>query len=454
MKLLKNIGIVFLLIVFICSVLFVPQLISGQKKEEKVKEVVTRDSSEDSRTKLTSAQVAQLYDNNDINIDEHSLPVRSENNDTKTLRKDVTEVVELLFGEDETICEPFKEMVTDSNISYSRSSHRIYMDGQPITLDFVTCSFQKENGYFEILYEDNTKTILDLSCDGIEITLENIEENHLYPEKVDAIISNYYEKQVLLGQDKYDSTVDIFDITEQEQHTYVANLYIRCGFIQHEDPVSTGNTEHDDNLITTPAEEKLIDVPAICQYPELPTGCESVAATMVLQYYKVDITAEEFASDWLACSENFYSSEGKRYGPDPHKVFVGNPFSKKSYGCFAEPIVHAVNRNCTGYTARKITYRSLEQLCEKYIDNDMPLLIWATMNMIEPSAGNTWYLENDTAFTWIAGEHCLVLVGYNTDCYYLNDPISGSMVAYQKDIVEKRFAELGSQAVYISPNES
>ena len=167
MKLLKNISIIFLLIVFICSVLFVPQLISGQKEEEKVKKVVTRDSSVDNRPKLTSAQVAQLYDNNDISVDDHSLPVRSENNDTKTLRKDVTEVVELLFGEDETICESFKEMVTDSNISYSRSSNRIYMDGQPITLDFVTCSFQKENGYFEILYEDDTKTILDLSCDGI-----------------------------------------------------------------------------------------------------------------------------------------------------------------------------------------------------------------------------------------------------------------------------------------------
>ena len=78
--------------------------------------------------------------------------------------------------------------------------------------------------------------------------MENIEENHLYLEKVDAIISNYYEKQVHLGKDKYNSTVDIFDITEQEQHTYVANLYIRCGFIQHEDHVSTGNTEHDDKL--------------------------------------------------------------------------------------------------------------------------------------------------------------------------------------------------------------
>ena len=97
MKLLKNIGIVFLWIVFICSVLLVPQLISGQK-EEKVKEVVARDSSEDNRPKLTSAQVAQLYDINDISIDDHSLPARSENNDTKTLRKDVTEVVEFLFA--------------------------------------------------------------------------------------------------------------------------------------------------------------------------------------------------------------------------------------------------------------------------------------------------------------------------------------------------------------------
>ena len=49
--------------------------------------------------------------------------------------------------------------------------------------------------------------------------------------------------------------------------------------------------------------EKLIVVPPICQYPALPTGCEAVAATMVLQYYDTNITAEEFAESWLACSE-------------------------------------------------------------------------------------------------------------------------------------------------------
>ncbi len=199
--------------------------------------------------------------------------------------------------------------------------------------------------------------------------------------------------------------------------------------------------------------EKLINVPAICQYPELPTGCESVAAAMVLQYYGVNITAEEFASSWLECNENFYSSNGKLYGPDPNEVFAGNPFTYNSYGCFADPIVKAINRSSTNCTAKKIIGNSLEQLCEDYIDNNEPILIWATMNMKESCEGETWYLENGSAFTWISGEHCLVLVGYNDDYYFLNDPMSDSIVAYQKNIVEKRFAELGEQAIYITKDQ-
>ncbi len=196
--------------------------------------------------------------------------------------------------------------------------------------------------------------------------------------------------------------------------------------------------------------EKILDVPALCQYPELPTGCEAVCAAMVLHYYDVNITAQEFASDWLTCSEEFYSSNGKQYGPDPNKVFAGNPFSKNAYGCFAGPIAQAINHNCISCTAEIITGYSLEQLCKEYIDRNSPLLVWATMGMKESSKGNFWLFEDGTDFTWISGEHCLVLIGYNTYYYFLNDPISGSTVAYQKKIVEKRFAELGSQALYIS----
>lgn len=198
--------------------------------------------------------------------------------------------------------------------------------------------------------------------------------------------------------------------------------------------------------------EKHINVPTICQYPELPTGCESVAATMVLQYYGEDISPDEFAFSWLEYSEDFYTSDGNLYGPDPNKVFAGNPFTEYSYGCFAAPIVNAINRNSTNCTARIITDCSLEDLCSEYINNDKPLLIWATMNMKEASVGRSWYLSDGSKFTWTAGEHCLVLVGYNEYCYFLNDHMSGGTVAYPKGIVEKRFKELNEQVVYISPN--
>ncbi len=195
--------------------------------------------------------------------------------------------------------------------------------------------------------------------------------------------------------------------------------------------------------------KKLIDVPTLSQYPELPTGCESVAATMVLQYYGVDITPTEFVVSYLEYSENFYWINGDLYGPDPNKVFAGNPFTTDSYGCFAGPIVNAINGSSSNCKAQKITNKNLEELCTEYIDNDKPLLIWATMSMKESSQGKTWYLDDKTKFTWTAGEHCLVLVGYDDSYYFFNDPMSGSTVAYQKNIVEKRFAEMGNQAIYI-----
>ena len=113
--------------------------------------------------------------------------------------------------------------------------------------------------------------------------------------------------------------------------------------------------------------EVYLEVPQICQYPTLPTGCESVAATMVLQYYGDDIEAESFASSWLTCDSNFYVENGITYGPDPNKVFAGNPFSKSSYGCFAAVIEKAVNDNSSVCQAQMMKGESLKNLCDTYV---------------------------------------------------------------------------------------
>ena len=195
--------------------------------------------------------------------------------------------------------------------------------------------------------------------------------------------------------------------------------------------------------------EQMIDVPVLCQYPTLPTGCESVAATMVLRYYGDGIAAEDFARDWLSCRDGFYRSGGRLYGPDPEKVFVGDPFIRASYGCFEGPIVQAVNGHSETCVAEAVVGRSLPSLCEEYIDRDHPLLVWVTMGMAEPREGSSWHLEDGSLFTWMAGEQCMVLVGYTSTHYLLNDPMTGEVAAYEKALVEACYIRLGRRAVHI-----
>ena len=202
------------------------------------------------------------------------------------------------------------------------------------------------------------------------------------------------------------------------------------------------------------AEQKRINVPLLCQFPDLPTGCESTAAAMVLQYYGDPVTPEQFASRWLECSSDFYFSGDKMYGPDPEEVFAGDPFSSFSYGCYADVIVQAVNQNSTVCEAAKITGTTVDELCKKYIDKGFPVLIWATIEMQPAKTVDSWYLKDGTLFTWLSGEHCLVLVGYDPEAYYFNDPQQGTTQSYPKAIVEKRYEELNNQAVCIFRRES
>ncbi len=220
--------------------------------------------------------------------------------------------------------------------------------------------------------------------------------------------------------------------------------------------VSAGKSEEEkwDEKTVSPdsVTEKIISVPALCQYPLLPSGCEATAAAMVLRYYGSNITPEVFASMYLLCEDLFYSGE-KLYGPDPYEKFAGSPFGESyCYGCFAPVIEEAVN-SMTGFSAETVTGKTLSELCGLYIDNGKPLLVWATMEMREPEDGRVWNLPDGREFVWTAGEHCMVLTGYGDGVYYFNDPRSGGSVIFPEDISEKRFSQLGSQAVLIEKGD-
>lgn len=195
---------------------------------------------------------------------------------------------------------------------------------------------------------------------------------------------------------------------------------------------------------------KMIDVPYLSQSGDYPTGCESVSAAMVLQYYGVDITPREFIDKHLEKAD-FTWKDGVRIGPDPREAFVGDPYSGSGYGCYAPVLIQAMRRACPEtLEVRNETGNSLSFLTSLYVDADIPVLVWATMDMKEPWQSDSWQLADGSTFTWLSGEHCLVLVGYDDDRYYFNDPYENhGVIGYDKHLVETRYRELGYQAAAV-----
>ena len=96
--------------------------------------------------------------------------------------------------------------------------------------------------------------------------------------------------------------------------------------------------------------------------------------------------------------------------------------------------------------------QSVEDLCQDYVDQGVPVLLWATIDMEEPVPANQYYLEDTwELFTWIYPLHCLLLTGEDEDYYYFNDPMVGKNVPYEKADVETAYEGIGEQAVVVLP---
>lgn len=196
--------------------------------------------------------------------------------------------------------------------------------------------------------------------------------------------------------------------------------------------------------------DALIEVPLLSQKDSgYITGCELVSASMVLQYYGETITPQQLyeAIDKVDTPVN---ADG--IGVSPHKYFIGNPEKSNGYGCYAEPLINAINKLLQRERyAVNIKDTDLATIERTYLAQDTPVILWATIQMKPPKEGNRWTLEDGTQFQWLAGEHCLVLVGADEDYYYFNDPDYGDeVIGYEKELVQQRYDELGRQAIVIS----
>lgn len=197
---------------------------------------------------------------------------------------------------------------------------------------------------------------------------------------------------------------------------------------------------------------KIIKVPYIDQTVEWPTGCESVSAVMLLNYIGIDISVDEFVDKCLV-KEPMINKNGKLYGPNPRIKFAGDPKDSDSFGAYAEVIMDALNKAFRLYRyeleAINLSNVPIETLLSDYIDKDKPVIFWASIDLKETIKGPSWVLtDTGEEFEWISNEHCMLLVGYDENKYYFNDPWHNhGTIGYDRALVEKRHAEQMSMAV-------
>lgn len=128
----------------------------------------------------------------------------------------------------------------------------------------------------------------------------------------------------------------------------------------------------------------------ISQLPELPTGCEMTAVTMMLRYAGVNITKFQVAAETPRSSNGDYG-------------FVGNPYSASGWWVFPTGIAPVVNRHL-GHS-QVMTGASLAAIQQKLLQRHLVVVWMANMN----------------GFV----NHAIALTGFNGNGFTYNNPWTG-----------------------------
>lgn len=183
----------------------------------------------------------------------------------------------------------------------------------------------------------------------------------------------------------------------------------------------------------------ILDVEAIYQEPELPTGCESVALTMLLQYEGFELDKTTIAEEYLIYSENWNFDEG----------YVGDPASYEGAGCFPPTLVKTaqayLDEQESSINPVDLTGKSMEELLH-YVACGHPVAVWTSMYMEMP----VLIEQEDSAFPWYDTEHCVVLSGYDLEegILTVQDPLMGT-IKREKEALEEIYNIIGQYAIVL-----
>ena len=188
-----------------------------------------------------------------------------------------------------------------------------------------------------------------------------------------------------------------------------------------------------------------VDVPCYSQYPELPTGCESVALTNLFNYYGFGLGKTIIADYYLpkGSNGNFVTA------------FDGNPRRNSGglMGCVAPAITIAGNNFLraagSGKQAKDVSFSSISSIKNR-LTCGQPVEMWNTEWGSWPGGryAARWY--NGHSYGLWGGNHAVVLKGYDDErgIVFLSDSINGN-VTRNAQVFFGTWQQMDSQAVVI-----
>ena len=276
-----------------------------------------------------------------------------------------------------------------------------------------------------------------------------------------------YEMQIDNYQKKYDSLMNNIREISKEEVAYIDDLY------QYEEKILKINNELKDkndklvNTVNSLNEQKKVvqntynklykeelakrtflinNISRINQYSVgYPTGCESAALTILLNYWGVNVSIKQVV-DVLPKGAQPYYENNVKYGGNPYIEFIGHPKNSYSYGVYDIPIQNVANNFKEGIiNGRGMSMNDVLSI----VRQGRPVIVWNSMNLSVPHYSDSWiYRNTGERIRWLADLHAIIVVGYNDDQIITSDSLTGTIRYFDRRTFESRYNAFGKRALY------
>jgi uncharacterized protein YvpB len=191
------------------------------------------------------------------------------------------------------------------------------------------------------------------------------------------------------------------------------------------EPIRIQNEQRHQSNTNIKKEAVMLNVDLIKQNPELKYGCEVTSLAMVLNYAGVKANKMDlYRSIKKDPDPLIRSRQGDilKWG-NPNHGFVGDMTGNRAgYAVFDQPMINLINKYLPN-RALNLTNQPFDVVL-KHVSEGYPVVVWTTGDFRLPDRWESWYHGNQLIKTPL-DLHAVVLVGFDVQNVYLNDPLSG-----------------------------